>query len=96
MFTQEFEKTSGRTAATVIGALGWPGALLSGTAAEEGKGAQTSGGAFAGNFAGGIAGLLAARGRHMGPAIIGGLGGGALGAYLAHGKDKKKELNTEA
>lgn len=87
-FKDGFEKVAGRTASTVVGALGSPGALLSGTAAEKGKGWRTTGGSIAGNIVGSIPGLLA---RNPGLAVGGALAGGATGAYLAHGKDRTRK-----
>ena len=69
---QAMEKTAGRTAATLAGALG-PGVLpaaLTGALSEDGKGWRTAGAQTLGGIGGGLAGGLL------------GLGGGQLARYL--------------
>jgi len=96
----EATKEAGRAAATAVGALGSPGAILSGTAAEKGKGWRTSGGSLVGNTIGALAG--GALGSLTGPAgmMAGGLAGaslgGALGAWLSHGEDTPEKKKAKA
>jgi hypothetical protein len=90
------EKVAGRTAATIIG--GSPtylGPLLSGVAADDGRGLRTTGSSILGSLIGGLAGIgaIAATGATGGAALIPlsllSMAGGATGAYFGHGEDKK-------
>ena len=103
-FKNGFEKTADRVGATIVGALGVPiGTGGSASFATDGKGWRTA----AGQAVGAIAGLHLAellplssmKGRVA--STVGLMGGGALGAYLAHGEDtvkktKKKKRNTRS
>lgn len=96
-FNEEMNKLSGRTEAAIVGA---PFGPLAGLAAEKGKGWRTAAGGALGSIGGSIAGSIAGAplggGRH-GAAIrralqYGGImGGGAGGAYYAHGPNKGKK-----
>ena len=97
MFTQEFEKQATRLEATLMGAAPLPfpvlGSVLSGAVSEEGKGIQTATGSFLGKFLGGITGATVGRGSRgaLPLALLGVVGGGGLGSYLAHGPDTREE-----
>ena len=104
----------GRQLATILGGIPLVNTLgiAPGIAAKEGRGLRTGLGALAGNVAGGTAGALLGgltssylNGTAsvnplvaIGAGTLGSMGGGALGAHLAHGPDneKKASMNKEA
>lgn len=94
-FVDELKKTADRDTATIVG---MPLGPLAGLAAEKGKGWRTAGGAFAGMLAGHTLGRAAHllpggsskafMGKHLLQTLMS-MGGGGLGARLAHGPDTK-------
>ena len=79
-FTKEFIKQADRMAASGSAAILGP---FSGLLADEGHGWRTAGGATLGGLTGAAIGGL----KYGGPLSM---AGSSLGAYLAHGKKKRK------
>ena len=95
-------KLASRGASTALGALGFPlGPIGAGAAADKNRGWQSALGSLLGGATGATSGALSGGAlanlrKSKNPllairlmAALGGLGGGAAGAYIGHGPSKK-------